>query len=66
MIRNWEIYDIKKDNSIANPQNQKSSDLDENSQSNRSLKMRENIDREIDLKLKLNLIYDSKCKSNVK
>ena len=39
MIRNWAIYDIKKDNSISNPQNKKSSDFDKNSQSNQSLKM---------------------------
>ena len=33
------FYNIKKDNSIVNPQNQKSSDLDENSWSNKILKM---------------------------
>ena len=38
-VKNWEIYDIKKDNSIANPRIQKSSDLNENTQSNQSLKM---------------------------
>ena len=43
-------HDIQKDNSIANPQNKKSGDLDENSQSNRSLKLGENSYREIDLK----------------
>ena len=53
-IRNYEIYDIKKDNTIANPQNKKSSDLDYYSQSNQSLKMEEKLDREIDLKPKLN------------
>ena len=47
-VRNWEIYDIKKDNLIANPRNKKSGDLDENSQSNRSLKLRENWYREFD------------------
>ena len=41
-IRNWAIYDIKKDNSNLNPRNQKSSDLDYNSRRNRSLKMGEN------------------------
>ena len=40
-IRNWAFYFIKKDNSIANPRNQKSGDLDDNSQSNRSLKLEE-------------------------
>ena len=39
---------------IANPQNKKSSDLDKNSQSNRSLKIGENSYREINLKPKLN------------
>ena len=53
-IRNWVIYDIKKDNSIANPRNQKSGNLDENSQSNRRLKLGENSYRKIDLKHKLN------------
>ena len=43
-----EIYDIKKDNSIANPRNQKSGDLDENSLSNRSLKLGENSYHEFD------------------
>ena len=52
-VRNWAIYDIKKDNSIANPWNQKSSDLDENFQSNQSLKLVENLYHEIDLKYKL-------------
>ena len=52
-VRNWAIYDIKKDNSIANPQNQKSGDLDENLQSNQSLKLGDNSYREIDLKQKL-------------
>ena len=69
-FRNLAIYDIRKGNSIANPQNQKSSDFDKNLQSNQSLKMEEKFDHEIDLKLKLklklNLIYDSKCKSNAK
>ena len=32
---------MKKDNSILNPQNQKSDDLDENLKSNRSLKLEE-------------------------
>ena len=41
-IGNWAIYDIKKDNSILNPRNQKLSDLDKNSLSNRSLKLGEN------------------------
>ena len=58
--------DIKKDNSIVNPLNKKSSDLDENLQSNRSLKLGEISYREIDLKQKLNLIYYSKCKINTK
>ena len=41
---------MKKDNSIENPRNKKSSDLDKNSLSNRSLKIGENSYREIDLK----------------
>ena len=52
-IKNNSI-EIKKDNSISNLRNQKSSDLDYNLWSNQSLKMRENIDREIDWKPKLN------------
>ena len=32
---------IKKDNSISNPRNQKSGDLDKNSKRNRSFKFRE-------------------------
>ena len=52
-IRNWEIYFIEKDNLISNPPNKKSSDLAKYSQSNRSLKMRENSYRENDLKPKL-------------
>ena len=36
-----------------NPWNKKLSDLDENSRSNRSIKLIEKFDREIDLKLKL-------------
>ena len=36
-----EIGYIKKDNSILNPRNQKSDDLDKNSKSNRNLKLRE-------------------------
>ena len=52
-IRNWEIYYIKKYNSIVNPQNQKSGDLDKNSLSNQSLKLGENSYRKIDLKPKL-------------
>ena len=47
-VRYWAIYDIKKDNSIANPRNQKSSDLDKNKLSNRSLKLGENLYREND------------------
>ena len=47
-IRNWEFYYIKNDNSIANPRNQKSGNLDENSQSSRSLKLGENSYREFD------------------
>ena len=47
------ICNIKKENSIVNPRNQKSSDLDKNSQSNQSLKLGENLYREIDLKQKL-------------
>ena len=39
---------------LVSPRNQKSSDLDENSLSNRSLKMGENSYRENDLKPKLN------------
>ena len=54
LIRNMTIYNIKKDNSIANRWNKKSSDLDKNSQSNRSLKMGENSYHQNDLKLKLN------------
>ena len=52
-IRNWAFYHIKKDNSIVNPRNQKSGDLDKNSQSNRSLKLGENSYCEIVLKQKL-------------
>ena len=40
--------------SIGNPHNKKSSVLDENSLSNQSLKMRENLYHENDLKPKLN------------
>ena len=47
------INQFKKDNLIANPRNQKSSDLDENSLSNRSLKIGENFYCKIDLKQKL-------------
>ena len=39
---------MKKDNSIANPLNQKLSDLDKNSQSNQSFKLGENSHREFD------------------
>ena len=53
-IRNWAIYDIKIDNTIVNPRNQKLSDLDENTLSNQSLKMGENSYHENDLKPKLN------------
>ena len=52
-VINWAIYDIKKDNSIANPRNQKSDDLDENLQSNRSLKLEEKFVSRNDLKQKL-------------
>ena len=41
-------FSIKKDNSIVNPENKKSGDLDENLQSNRSLKLGENLYREND------------------
>ena len=48
-----ERLSIKKDNSIVIPRNQKSGDLDENSLSNRSLKLGENSYRDFDLKQKL-------------
>ena len=47
-VRNWKIYYIKKNNSIANPRNQKSGDLDENSWSNKSSKLGENSYRKFD------------------
>ena len=43
----------KKNNSIANPQNKKSGDLDKNSLSNQSLKLEEKFVSRNDLKQKL-------------
>ena len=48
MFRNYEFYNIEKDNSISNLQNKKSSDLDENLRSNRCLKMEEKFNGKID------------------